>query len=402
MDYTIKPEQMKWGSYRDREGCFHLGTLKVEAPKSDAPFAEKVVALVAAAEGGAWNSMNMYDSGLLSLGAIQFIDSAPQFFVTDMLDSLSKKIGEDAVRSMIQPALQLVNAEYKMEPVSGKYKYFIDGKVVATKLQQNILYFGDSTGNVKGTFDAVKKKICRTWGSCIMNLMTLPGAIDVQAEYTYKRILTTFLWGKAKPLFNTPGLAEYGWQAAIRALVVSYAVNSPATAMRRVDAFVAKTTEAPWTPIWCLEMLRAVAVDGGIKIWSDRYKSQITATKNIFGVELPSWNDLVARSWKNKNWSHPCLLDVSLPAAPKLLAEDEISNMLNSSLVETPLAAKEEPVAVVTELAVKPTSAALPEVSLVAKKAPGLDIQALAKMAWPLFIPVIWLFKWIVEHFKKH
>lgn len=431
MTNTVTPEQLKWGNFGDREGCFHLGTLKVGVPDAAAPFAEKIVALVAAAEGGAWNSMNMYDRGLLSLGAIQFIDVAPQFFVTDMLDSMARTLGGDVVQAALKPALDLVRAEFKIEPVSGKYRYFLDGKIVATKLQQNILYFGDGTGNVKGAFDPLKRKICRTWGACIMNLMTLDGAVDVQAEYTYKRILTTFLWGKAKPLFNQPGLAEYGWQAAIRALVVSYAVNSPATAMRRVDAFLSRTKEPAWSPIWCLEMLRSVAVEGGINIWSDRYKSQIAATKAIFGIELPSWNDLAARRWTSPLWVHPCLKDVSPPSAPakrideltSLIAklpkgdieregfehqraelqkqsDPEISEMVERSLQEHPVpeAAAVEPV-----VSLQPLTKGREVVTYSVQPSPSPALAStLLRFAWAALLPIGWVIKWIFDHFKKH
>ena len=183
----ITLSQIKWGGYRGYEGPFFGGVVKVlEVPRS-APFAHRVLSLTAAAEGGHYDAINMYDSGLVSVGAIQFID-VNTFQVTDMLGAVAEELGVEYVRNALKPALDLCNAEFSKTD-TGIWRFSLSGVVVNTKDLQKKLYYGDLTGNKVGSFNNAKRIRAKTWAACLANVWIDPRAVTVQSRFTLPRLV---------------------------------------------------------------------------------------------------------------------------------------------------------------------------------------------------------------------
>ncbi len=336
MDTTkiLKPENMRWGMYQNYEGCYHLGNIRVEYPSQNADFSEKVVCFAAKAEGGNWNAVNMYDSGFLSVGAIQWIDAAPQMSVTGMLANVVKECGEESLRKVLQPALDISGADFVYSQEEQKFRFTKEKRIVETKDLQKILYFGDTLGNQKGSFTAQKKQICKVWGSCMANVWLLDGAIKAQKDFTYSKINKQFLYGKAKTDLMAEGLSSDGWEGMIRAAVVSYAVNIPAVANRKYETAAKNSKNEMFSPQWCLDVLYELVVVAQVKLWTHRYTAQREAAEKLFGVQLPTVQELISRSWtRDEKFSNKRKIQIDLKKSEPVLDvsfyEQSIKNIDN-------------------------------------------------------------------------
>lgn len=294
----ISVSQIGWSHYKGHEGPFFGGDfqqLRVPAAERDDSFARKVLAITAAAEGGSWSSINMYDGGLVSVGAMQFIDVAPRFGVVDMLGEVAERCGADAVVAALRPALDASGAMFFKTP-SGKWRFSLSGVTVSTIAQQNVLYFGDAAGNATGSYTDAKRLHAKTWAACMANVWYIPGAVDVQSEYCLRRVMTDFTWGRLQTEMFSQNEEYDGWLGATKAMLLAYAVNAPAIVVKMYDS--GRVNSYPqFSPEWCLELLRHVVVNGGVDVWRARWSAKVPYVEKAFGVKLPTYNQLVNRAW---------------------------------------------------------------------------------------------------------
>ena len=290
----IIPSQINWGQYRGYEGPYFGGIVKVlEVPRS-APFAERVLSLTAAAEGGHYDAINMYDSGLVSVGAIQFVDVG-SFQVTDMLGGVADVLGIEYIRNALKPALDLCDAEFS-KTETGTWRFSLSGVVVNTKDLQKKLYYGDLVGNKIGSFNVAKRLRAKTWAACLANVWSDPRAVAVQSSFTLPRLINGFVWNEIKKDLFTGEQSEDGWVGALRAILLSYAVNLPAVVVNRYASFRGNSKVFK-SPEWCLAVLRSTIGTAGVDVWPARWAAKIPLVKKMFGVTLPSWNQLVKGTW---------------------------------------------------------------------------------------------------------
>jgi len=291
----ISVSQIGWSRYRSQEGPFFGGTIKTPIAERTDSFAKKVLSITAAAEGGHYDAINMYDSGLLSVGAMQFIDVAPQFGVSRMLGEVAEKCGLEPLLEALQPALNLTNANFLK--VGNDWRFSMNAQPVTTVGQQRELFFGDAQGNTFGSFNEGKKNRAKTWAACMANVWYIPGAVEAQSEYCLRRLMKDFTWGSLRTeLFNV-NADDNGYVGATRALLLAYAVNAPAVVVKRYET--AKNNGKPkFSPDWCLEVLRGIVVDGGVDVWKARWGAKMPLVERAFGVKLPTYAGLVARSWQ--------------------------------------------------------------------------------------------------------
>jgi hypothetical protein len=290
----ISVSQIGWSRYHDREGPFFGGNIKVGVVDRTAPFADRVLSLTAAAEGGGWNSINMYDSGLVSVGAIQFID-AGSFQVTDMLGAVADSLGVDYVLSVLKPALDICNATFSK--IENKWRFSINGQIVNSLALQKQLYFGDLEGNKFGSFNEIKRLRAKTWAACFANIWFDPRTITVQTNFTLPRLINGFVWNELKKDLFVGDQPEDGWVGATRALLLAFAVNAPAVVVKRYAA-CRSNGKSFGTPEWCLSVLRGVIIGSGIDVWPARWVAKQPLIKKLFGVSLPSYNQLSSGKWE--------------------------------------------------------------------------------------------------------
>ena len=305
----IDVSQVRWTKYRTFEGPVFVGNMPVPSASRSSPFHAKVLAITAAAEGGGFNATQMWDSGLLSVGAIQFID-AGTFNVCNMLGEVADKCGIHLVNQKLQPALDMCNAVF-FKNAEGRWRFSHNGATVNTTAAQKMLYFGDASANTLGSYDDKKRLRVKTWVACMANVWDIPGATDVQMEFTLRNLKSGFVWGNLKSELFADGVSEDGYLGVTKAMLLAYAVNAPAVVVKMYD--VAKSNgKEKFSPEWCLEVLRHVVVNGNIDVWKARWGVKLPFVKKAFGVTLPTYAQLVARAWDSSS----LIVDPTDPPTP--------------------------------------------------------------------------------------
>jgi hypothetical protein len=311
---------IKWGKYLNFEGPYYKGSCKLNL--NCKTFDEKVFQVTSKAE-GCLDAINMYDSALMTCGALQFIDRVPQFSICEMLGILANTDGGyDLIIKTLGPALQQSGATFKKN-LADKWRFFLPGNIeVCSATQQQRLYFNGP--NTYGSFDESRKQYAKTWAVCMVNLWQNEKAQKVQIDYTLKNLLKSYIVGNGKQLFDNEH-DNTGWVGAVRAAYVSFSVNSPALASRCVGKAIASSGNAKFTPEWCLDIIHDLTFSG-VKIWPQRYDNIRAELEKQFGVSLPQ----TAVALSKHNWSaikksvapEPIPgVDIPLPDLPLIVEE---------------------------------------------------------------------------------
>lgn len=290
----ITLSQVKWTKYRNFEGPVFVGNMPVPGANVQSPFHAKVLAITAAAEGGGFNATQMWDSGLLSVGAIQFID-AGTFNVCNLLGEVADKCGLHLLLEKLQPALDMCNATFAKGD-DGKWRFSQNGVRVTTTAAQKMLYFGDMSGNTLGTFTDAKRLRVKTWVVCMANVWDIPGATDVQMEFTLRNLKSGFVWGTLRSELFAPNVSEEGYVGATKAMLLAYAVNAPAVVVKMYDA-ARNNGKTKFSAEWCLQVLRHVVMNGGIDVWKSRWGAKLPYIEAAFGVKFPTYAQLASGTW---------------------------------------------------------------------------------------------------------
>jgi hypothetical protein len=288
----VKISDIRWGSYNTYEGPYYKGTCKLNLDCKN--FVEKAFQVTSAAEGNL-DSINMYDSALMTCGALQFIDRVPQFSICEMLGRIaSTDEGLKLINDTLAPALRQSNATFKKN-ASGRWRFFLPGDVeVSSATLQQRLYFNGP--NTKGTFTPDRIAYAKTWAMCMANLWQNSSAQKVQIDYTIKSLLQSYVVGDGKLLFDNEHESE-GWIGAVRAAYISFSVNLPAIAAKFVGSSIKSSKFERYSPEWCLNVIHAMTFSG-VKIWPQRYDNIRPELERLFGVTLPkNAVELQKRSW---------------------------------------------------------------------------------------------------------
>ena len=272
-----------------------MGHVKVSLADASDSFYRKVFCVTSAAEapdGGSYSAINMYDSGGVSVGAIQCTEFG-SFKVTNMIGRVAERCGLDHVLGCLEPLRRLIEVDFKKNS-NQQWRFYLDGQEVNTTSKQKLLFYGDTFGNEKGTFTDKKKELAKTWAACLASLWEHPEAVLAQIDYTIPLLEREFTYGLLKvDLFTDVNLSEEGWLGATRAILVSFAVNSPNTvskryASSRINQYSIGTRE------WCLTVLKSV-VYNGLNVWPKRWESIRPVVSRMFGIDIGPYSDLAKK-----------------------------------------------------------------------------------------------------------
>lgn len=272
-----------WSRYLDFEGPFFGGRVLYVLPHG-ATFEDKVMAVVTETEGGRFDAVNMYDSCILTVGAVQWCDRG-MFGVCELLGFLAPE-----ALGALAPALALANARVARD-AKGRFRFeFIDGRgLVDTEDEQRLLYFGSAHVGKQGTWDAHARMHAKTWAACMANLWVDPRACDAQTKYTTARLVNWYAWSTAKRELWDGGEAPDGYVGAMRAAYISYAANMPGIALKMFEMGLISAQHkgfAKWSREWCEEILKQMVFGPKIAIYPGRYNRIRPVLERIFGIDL--------------------------------------------------------------------------------------------------------------------
>lgn len=324
---VVSPKIIKWGFYKSFEGPYHLGHLKFQLPNNPNE-AHKRLAVVTATEGGAYDSVNMYDQCIISNGLIQWCE-ANYFLTSRMLHSVCEAGSKNAVLLALKPALDFSCAEFKKNK-NGQWRFFANGVEVTTVVQQQDLFLG--CNGKKGSWTESNKVKAKLWASCFANIWDDSLARSVQNTYTASR-LTSFVLKESKNIL-WDGTDDEGYRGALRAAFISFSANNSVWANKHLLIAVKNLQSPKWSQAWCTGVLKELTFGPNVAIYPKRYnKIRPVLETQWIEVEFP-------KTFKQlKEWKETKPIDSepeSIPVEPIELPESAPSD------IEIPIA--EEPV----------------------------------------------------------
>lgn len=275
--------QVKWGSYSSFEGPWVQGHVKCQA-HIGSPSDMKLLAVAAAAEGGHMDAVNMYDSCILSAGAIQWCESA-NFGVSDMLGEIVSQCPQ--VLDHLTPALEVSKAEFLLGQ-DGRWRFSSSGKRADSKASMRSLFLSGSSGK-KGGWSDKSRLHAKVWAACISSALADPRSPDAQARYSARR-LDSFVSSSAREILYgpaSPPRASGGLVGAARAVFLSFAINLPAVASKHLQIFVEKSSDPKWSEAWTFGLARQLSLGPGIAIYPGRYAKMQPWLQSLYGVDFP-------------------------------------------------------------------------------------------------------------------
>ncbi len=291
---TVSIDQVRWGKYKGYQGPWFPGVQKVDMG-GELSWNSKTFLTVTGTEGGHLDAVNAYDRMIMTVGAIQW-GEAGQYSVSDLLGE-AYEASPDFVLETLRPGLTASKTEFKKN-ARGRYRFhFLDSRGEVDRIpEQQQLFLLNSDGMA---WDSASKEYAKLWVTCMANVWESVETRQAQVEFTIPR-LTGFITKEAKAiLFGGDSPAENeGWAGALRSGYISFAANLPAVASKHLLRVVGTTQETPWSPEWCIEILKGLTFGPQIAIYPGRYTKIRPILEEQFGIDLPDMADDLER-WKS-------------------------------------------------------------------------------------------------------
>jgi len=273
------------------EGPWFKGVHKLPQIEPSDSYEKKVLQVITATEGGAFDAVNMYDRMIMTNGLIQWGD-AGQYAVCDMLGA-----AYEASPTCMKPVFQHVcNRGYTFRKnKNGKWRFFAGDDEVNSLYKQQLLYLGGSTG-IKNTWTNDQKLWAKGWAAAIASVWDDPVARESQVKFTVGR-LSVFITNYARAtLFSDDAAnADQNIVEATRAMYLSYAANLPAVASKMLSELSTKAKK--WTVDWMVELAKKLTFGPKISIYPHRYECIRPHIERLWGIDLPDLSKDLA-TWR--------------------------------------------------------------------------------------------------------
>jgi hypothetical protein len=276
-----------WGKYNEYEGPFYFGKFKFQLPEKNT-LDDKLLAIISATEGN-FDSINMYDKCIISVGIIQWCE-ANYFGVSQMLSEFCKKHGRNELDLAFVKIYEHLGYNCWAADKIGDFN-FIDksGNKINTIEKQQQFFLG-CDGKI-GSWNENAKKLASIWIESFIILLSNQKMVDFQKGYTTRRAKTLFLnKDVAKVLFPNdlkPIETSNEYINAAYLAYMSYSANNPKKARNNFLEAHKKHLESFGTKIWLLEILKSMTFTDKIKIYRDRYDKIVDILNRIYKVDLP-------------------------------------------------------------------------------------------------------------------
>ncbi len=271
--------EILWSRYQNYEGPFFPGKIRYSLP-DNADFRDKLIRVVTATEGGTYDAVNMYDSCILTVGVIQLCEKLG--LVSSMLGECYKTDSE-----LLKKLLSEFPVPLELRQSGQKWNLgVINGESLSNADSMKRIYFGGSSGT-KGGWDDSQKAYAKGIAAAFSNLWENESLRIGQNRYMKNRIMSFIVDRSKKILFQSS--VETGYEAATKAMFMSYSLNNPAKAD---SGLFSATQDSGWsTNDWTVKFeiaSRHIIYDSGIAIWPGRYIKIKPVIEKLFNVSLPT------------------------------------------------------------------------------------------------------------------
>ncbi len=278
---------IRWGSYKGFEGPWYPGNQSFSLPDSPT-FAEEVLAVITATEGGHWDAINRYDSCIDTQGLIQWCNRAPQRSVDGLYEALHAHDPD-----LLSPVKQFfADRQFSFN----KGCWYQGAAQIDTPSEQHRLYFLNASG-MSGSWDDSSKDYAKRALEAAVAVWQSSEARRIQAEWTIKRLNWFLVSDEVKQAFKEAPDNSFG--RAFKAMYWSFAANNP---MKAAAAFMRFQEEEghlvqPWTSAWLVESSYYLTFDPGITIYPHRYNKIRPVLERLYGVDLPDYADTLKKQF---------------------------------------------------------------------------------------------------------
>jgi Putative peptidoglycan binding domain len=292
-----KPNDIAWNRYQEFEGPFFRGKAPfdladvakaVQLPKGNNRHDARFLAVTTAVESGRYDAINMYDSGIVSVGLIQWIE-AKQYSVSNLLGKIVER--DPGLLAPLYPALGASRAEFKKNAAGNQRFFFLGagGEVDNEEKQRRLFFLGSSGRNNEWSDD--QKAHAKLWAASLADMLAQPVAQLVQLEHTLPRLVGFCMPGAKRVLFDDD-LPNDGYVGAVRAAFVSFAVNKPVVAETQLAIALARSKHPKWSREWSIDVLRQLTFGPKIAIYPTRYNAIRPVLARLYGVDFPVYLEM--------------------------------------------------------------------------------------------------------------
>lgn len=277
----ITLSQCGWGSYSIYSGPLFWGSKKMDLVPVESTTEQKLLQVITATEGGAFDAINMYDKCIMTCGLIQWCD-AGQYSVCDMLGEV------DTAGGSIEPVRAYaakMGWTLKRSP-SMKMRFFQGNNQVDTTTEQKQLYLGGSSGRI-GEWNSEQKTWARGFAVAMANCFQDQINIDAQIAFTAYRLMN-FVGVNGKKYLFAPGMQLTPYLEAARAAYISYAANLPVVADKMLGR-VAARGETFTSEKGVVALLKEMAFGPGITLYPSRYNKIRPHLERFYAIDLPDF-----------------------------------------------------------------------------------------------------------------
>jgi len=293
---SVTVNDVKWAKYLQWSGPFFPGNQAYITPDNPT-WDEQVLSVITSTEGGDFSAINAYDRMIISVGIIQF-GEAGQYSVSDMLGAVAEKDYEHLM-SVLKPALDASNAVFKRN-AKGRWRFFFqDSRGEVDRLEEQQQLFLLNSDGTSPTWDDESKAHAKLWAACMANVWESAAARKAQVDFTVPRLMWFHTKEAREALYggDAPG-ENTEWAGALRAGFISFAANLPAVAAKHLLKAIQGSSYKPWSPEWCIAILKELTFGPQIAIYPRRYNAIRPVLEKFYGVDLPDFSkDL--EQWKD-------------------------------------------------------------------------------------------------------
>lgn len=280
----VAASNIGWSKYRGYEGPFFRGVQRFKVPARPTE-EDRILAVITATEGGAYDSYNGYDGQICSLGLIQVTERA-YYSVSSLLGALCRE-DKDMLTSMFSE-LSRKNLMFKPNH-RGRYRFhFRDARSeVDTAEEQKQMFFFRSDGT-RGSWDEASKIYATQMAAAICNIFSHHQAREHQSKYMAERV-RAYAFGNSKSVIKSAPNTDLG--RAFTAAYLSFAINNPTRANKHLSIALKSSRHTRWGLDWFLDVLKELTFGPKIAIYPHRYDAIRKPLEQHYNMDLPDFAD---------------------------------------------------------------------------------------------------------------
>lgn len=274
---------VKWVKFKDREGPVVHGSIEYSCPEMPSED-ERILSIVAKAEGGRFDAVNMYDRGIVSIGLLQWAEHVGK--VSRFFGYAMERGAASPLTKIFQPMFDRtgVGLQTFQEGKHSRWRFSFQGSPVMTPESLQATFLG--CDGVSSSWNDERRSMAIEWARTFHQaLIVTRDYMQVYACQDMHGFVTPLV---KSALFRT-FTSETNALRASRALYIAMAVNSPGGAQK---AFVAVSNDKNVqlaSVDWCQNFFNTLKQPNGEvpKQFANRYVRVKSLVESMYNVTLP-------------------------------------------------------------------------------------------------------------------